>query len=332
MVSFPKIIIMSSLALFTVIGCAAIIKKKFSSPPVCIVEKSLIPTFKLDPSTQNLSFVQKKSSQEAFKDTCESSIPIIDRIDELFKVGSKQLPIVETIVYKSHVPWLKGKPAWIGDYASHFSTSRHFIARSLNGKPDYFAQKISIGSRFNVFRKDKNIQFYLVASVLDCKMAFYYLDADTNERVLLKVYPIGLGKQSSTPSGSLTPTGTYSLGDKIAVYKPGIMGFFQDKQVEMIQVFGTRWMPFGKSLDRSIPDAKGFGIQGAPWFLDPKSGKWVESRKEIGNYSSDGCIRMNFEDLEELFSIVITKPTVIEIVKQFKDAKLPGIEVTSPKR
>ena len=100
------------------------------------------------------------------------------------------------------MPWLKGRPAWIADYAAYYNTSRHFIARSLNGKPDYFSQKVSQGSSFNVFRKDKNIQFFLLVDVSRCKMGFYYIDLDTNESILLKTYRVGLGRlDTSKASG-----------------------------------------------------------------------------------------------------------------------------------
>jgi lipoprotein-anchoring transpeptidase ErfK/SrfK len=52
----------------------------------------------------------------------------------------------------------------------------------------------------------------------------------------------------------------------------------------------------------------------------------------IGAYDSDGCIRLSSADIEELFSIVLTKPTFVEIVKDFHEAKLPGVEVAAPSR
>lgn len=260
--------------------------------------------------------------------------PQIDRMYQLFTTGPTKLPIVETITYSSSVPWLKGRPAWIADYATYYATSRHFIARSLNGKPDYFSQKVSTGSRFNVFSKDKKIQFYLLIDISRCKMGFYYLDLDTNERVLLKTYRVGLGRlDPRKPSGSMTPVGKYSLGSKIAVYKPGTTGFFHDQKIEMIRVFGTRWIPFDEELDRCTAPAKGYGIHGVPWIEDTaKEGRLVENRECIGAYDSDGGIQMAAEDMEEIYSIVITRPTVVDIVKDFHDAKLPGVEVATPKR
>lgn len=254
-------------------------------------------------------------------------LPDADRIRQLFAVDSSKLPIVETVSYTSRVPWIQGRPAWIADYASHYNTSRHFIARSLNKKPDYFTQKIALGDRFNVFKKDKNIQFYLLADLTRCQMWFYYIDLDQNERVLLKTYPIGVGRTDpKSLSGFLTPTGKYSLGDKVAIYKPGMLGYFQDAQVEMIRVFGTRWIPFDKEVEGCSESAKGYGLHGSPWIEHSETHQWAEDRSKIGKYDSDGCIRLNSEDIEEIFAIVITKPTLIEIVKDFNDAHLPGVE------
>ncbi len=254
-------------------------------------------------------------------------LPEADRIAKLFTTDITKLPIVETVSYTSRVPWIEGRPSWVADYASHYKTSRHFIARSLNKKPDYFTQKISLGDRFNVFKKDLNLQFYLLADLSRCKMWFYYVDLDKNERVLLKTYSIGIGRSDpKTPSGSLTPIGKYTLGDKIAIYKPGVMGYFQDNQVEMVKVFGTRWIPFDEEVEGCSEPAKGFGLHGAPWIKDAKTDDLMEDRSKIGKYEGDGCIRFNSEDIEEIFAIVITKPTVIELVKDFHDAKLPGVE------
>ncbi len=245
-----------------------------------------------------------------------SSIPEVDRIGQLFVLDSSELPIVETVSFTSRVPWLKDRPAWIADYASHYQTSRHFIARSLNGRTDYLTQKVHPGDRFNVFKKGKDIKFHLTVDLSKCRMWFYYLDG--NEKVLLKTYRVGLGKKDPRKvSGFLTPVGKYALGEKVAIYKSGITGFFQDGKVEMVRVFGTRWLPFEKEVEGCSEMAKGFGIHGVPW-IESQDGQLIEDRSKIGNYESDGCIRMMSEDVEELFAIVITKPTTVEIVKEFK--------------
>lgn len=256
----------------------------------------------------------------------DTALPDADRIDQLFNKGDDKLPIVQTIIYKSRVPWQKGRPAWLSDYAAHYSTSRHFIARSLNGKADYFKQDIAEGDRFNVLHPDKNISFYLLIDTSRSKMWFYYLDLDTNERVLLKTYQVGLGRiDSSKPSGMLTPLGKYSLGNKIAIYKPKATGFHGGQKVEMIRVFGTRWIPFEKELGNNTAPADGFGLHGVPWILG-SNGELVENIGSLGKYESDGCIRLSTKDIEELFAIIITRPSTIELVKDFYEAKQPAAE------
>lgn len=326
--SLAKMFLIGSIAVFGVIGFFGWMKKSPGAPkaevvqeiPLAQVEKA--PLKPLPPKPAPIPAQQPAAPASATADV----YPNIDRIKQLFAHDSSKLPIVETVSYTSRVPWMKDRPAWIADYASHFETSRHFIARSLNKKLDYFSQKVSPGDRFNVFKKDKNLQFHLAIDLSHCRLWFYYVDLDSNERVLLKTYRVGIGRiDPSKTSGSLTPLGKYSLGEKIAIYKPGTMGFFQDDKVEMIRVFGTRWIPFEKELDGCTEAAKGLGLHGAPWTVDA-AGQYLEDRSKIGKCDSDGCIRLASEDIEEIFSIVITKPTTVELVKDIRDAKLPGHE------
>ena len=334
--SIPKILLIGAVVLFSGIGGMALSKKKKVVAPrqELTVQKKEAPSFAPKPAVQ---IPQEKSKDYIVstspKPSAEVELPSIDRIFQLFTTGATRLPIVETLEYSSSVPWLKGRPAWVADYAVYYNTSKHFIARSLNGTADYFSQTVRAGSQFNVFRKDKKIEFHLVVDVSRLKLAFYYLDCGTQERVLLKTYPIGLGRlDPSKPSGTLTPLGSYSLGDKVAVYKAGITGFFHDQKTEMIRVFGTRWIPFDQEVGGSFESAKGYGINGAPWIVDPQTGELVENRDVIGRFDSDGCIRMLLEDVEELYAIVVTKPTFVHIVKKFQDITLPGMEVGTPSR
>jgi hypothetical protein len=348
----PKVLLFGSLALFCVIAGSALLKKsnRASKQRVAAQEaraqKEVPISLRSEPPPptqqellqQNLLVVStaeksKSTPKVALASKGVEDLPSIDRVFQLFTTGQSKLPIVETLTYQSSVPWLKGRPAWVADYAVYFGTSRHFIARSLNGKPDYFSQKVTEGSRFNVFKKDKNVQFWLLVDLSHCKMGFYYLDLGTNERVLLKTYQVGLGRlDTQKPGGTLTPVGRYSLGKRVAIYQPGIMGFHQDKQVEMMRVFGTRWLPFEEELERFTAPAKGYGIQGLPWIQDSKTAQLYENRECLGKYDSDGCIRMRSEDIEELFAIVISKPTYVEIVSDLKEARLPGVEVAVPTR
>lgn len=316
--SFPKIVILGGILLFGTIATMSYFnkeKKDVEKIEEVVIEKiEQVPTIEVKQET-----IVKKEE-----------LPFVDRIDQLFALDSSKLPIVETITFTDRVPWLIGRTAWIADYASFYSTSRHFIARSLNKKPDYFTQKVSVGNKFNVLKKDMNIEFHLLIDISRLKMWFSYVDMDKNEKVLLKTYDVALGKKDSTrESNCLTPLGKYKLGSRVAIYKPGIKGYFQDQKVEMITVFGTRWIPFGEEISGCTDDAEGLGIQGVPWVLDPDSNEYIEQKNVIGTYVSGGCIRVAQQDIEELFSIVITRPTTVELVSDYFQQELPQNEIVS---
>lgn len=312
--------------LFGTIGVAAFLKnrthsketsnKPISYTPVEVKLDEIVLTADLIPETPRSS-MEDPSTEEPIKATPRPStdLPDADRIQEFFNLQDPKLPIVETITYRSRVSWQTGRPAWLSDYASHYETSRHFIARSLNGKPDYLKQEIAEGDRVNVLRKDKNFRFHLVVDTSRCKMWFYYIDLDTNTPTLIKTYPVGLGRiDSSKESGLLTPLGTYTLGKRVAIYKASSMGPYNGKNIAMITVFGTRWIPFEKEIENCTSLAKGFGVHGTPWSIGNQTVEQIES---IGKYESDGCIRMASQDIEEVYAIIITKPTQIEIVKDY---------------
>ncbi len=252
--------------------------------------------------------------------------PEVDRMAQLFNTCPPLLPIVETISYSGRVPWVTGRSAYLGDYASHYQTSKHFISRSLHGMGNYLSDIVSKGDRFNVLTTDKEIEFHLVLDLARLKIWVYYLDKGDDERVLLKSYPVCAGRlSSSTRSGSLTPLGTYSLGSEIAVYKPGAMGTYKNESKEMISIFGMRWIPFDREIAFCTAACKGLGIHGTP-FRHTDSGELVEDRDCIGHYESNGCVRLLSEDIEELFAVIISRPSYIHIVRDFAEAKLPGNE------
>lgn len=318
--SFPKFIALTAFCLFSVITLLAIFKRDKGEETPPVVRAPAPIEIELYPDAKNQSPVQFALNPSM------DDLPDADRIDELFNLHDPKLPIVQTIAYRSRVAWQKGRPAWISDYASHYKTSRHFIARSLNGAADYFKQNVAEGDRFNVFDENKNFEFNLVIDLSRCKMWFYYYDLDKNERGLIKTYPVGLGRLDQTKtSGCLTPLGKFSLGDKIVIYKPKMVGHHDGQKIEMVRVFGSRWIPFEKELDHCTSPAKGFGLHGVPW-IENEQHELVPDEKSVGKYESDGCIRLGTADIEELFAIIITKPTSVEIVKDFHEAKLYGVE------
>lgn len=251
----------------------------------------------------------------------------VDRMSQLFNPYPPLLPIVETISYSGRVPWLTGRAAYLGDYASHFQTSKHFISRSLHGMGSYLSDVVSKGDRFNVFRTDKAIEFHLLLDLSRLKMWVYYYDKDEDQRVLLKSYPVCAGRlDGRTRSGSLTPFGTYSLGNEIAVYKPGAMGTYKNQVKEMISIFGVRWIPLDREIAHCTAPCKGLGIHGIPMHHSSQSDDLVENRNCIGKYESNGCVRLYTEDIEELFAVIVSRPAYIHIVRDFVEAQLPGKE------
>jgi len=336
--SLPKILAILTTILFCIIGIAALFKTQIGNHQTSVpisqepleVElddeiQTIAPVHAYYPTTIAPSEVVVNQGKKEDVRYVPFDLPEGDRIEELFNIQEPQLDIVETIIYKSHVPWQKGRPAWLSDYASYYNTSKHFIARSLNKKPDYWKQEVKEGDRFNVFRKDRNIQFHLIVDSSRCKMWLYCLDLDKKQKILLKTYPVSLGRvDSSKTSGLLTPLGTYTLGSKIAIYKPKVMGTHLGQKKELITVFGTRWIPFEKEVGLCTQPAKGFGIHGTPW-VQGSEGVLVDNSNSIGKYESDGCIRLKTNDIEEIFSIIITKSAMIEIVRDFSEATFSHI-------
>lgn len=252
----------------------------------------------------------------------------VDRMAQLFQPYPPLLPIVETVSYASKVSWLTGRASYLGDYASYYQTSKHFISRSLKGPGHYLSETVSHGDRFNVFRKDKEIQFHLVLDLSRLKLWVYCYDEREDQRILLKTYPVCAGKLDPKKSSlCLTPTGLFTLGGDIAVYKPGIMGLWRQEKKELISIFGVRWIPLQKEIANCTGSCKGLGFHGVPWKQNPQTGEYIENRECIGHYESGGCIRLLTEDIEELFAVVVSKPTYVHIVSDFQDATLPGKEI-----
>lgn len=324
--SFPRLLFLITCVLFGIILGAAVFKscrksKEAKDAPLSArqapIEIELTQNIKIVPPKENkpVESPVQSSPVNPVIGTKEADLLEADRVSELFNTSGTQLPIVETIVYKSRVSWQKGRPAWLSDYAKYYHTPRHFIARSLHGKPDYLNQDLMENVRFNVYRQDKNFQFYLLADISRCKLFLFYDDLDSKERVLLKTYRVCLGRvEGSRSSGFLTPTGKYSLGNKIAIYEPLMMGHHNREQVEMVTVFGTRWIPFEKEIENCSAPAKGLGLHGVPCRRQGDS-EPVQDKSSLGKYESDGCIRFAIEDIEEVFAIITSKPATIEIVK-----------------
>jgi len=327
----------TAVILFGMIGILALMKHRDSAEPQIVVsqDSSSLPPIELiiDEPPEVIEPVKEEKKQEPTIKSypvAADGLPKADRIHQLFTTGYERLPFILDVTYKSKVPWLKDRQAWISDYATHYKTSRHFIGRSLHGKGNYYKHNVSNNDHFTVIDPDKNIEFYLLVDLSRAKMWFYAFDPSSHQRWLLKDYVVGLGRPDPLKSsGLLTPKGKYLLGERIAAYKPKTMGDFKGTKTEMIRVFGTRWIPFEKEISGTTAPAKGFGIHGVPWIEDPATGELKEDLDSLSTYNSDGCIRLASEDIEEIYAIIPGHPTTIELVNDFHDAKLPGEEARS---
>lgn len=331
--SGSRLLFMFAVILFGLIGVMSLFQEPEESEEVVIVypgQESVATTTPSDPQPQpQITTPPSFGNHQLPVADSTVEIPEVNRVDQLlFGKGDGKLDsVVETVTYKSLVPWKKGKAAWLVDYASHYKTHSHFLARSLTGKNDYFTGNVNNGDRFNVYRSDKDVSFHLLIDVSRTKMLLYVIDGQNNERTLLRTYTVGLGRPDSTKeSGSLSPLGKFKLGSRTAIFKPKSMGVFNGARTEMVTVFGSRWIPFDSEIAGCTAPAKGFGIHGVPW--KNEGGEYKEQRDTVGRYESDGCIRMLTEDVEELFAIISMRDAVVELVDDFRKAQLPGTEKT----
>ena len=112
-----------------------------------------------------------------------------------------------------------------------------------------------------------------------------------NGETLFKVYNIGVGKKEKTPAGSFE----VDAKKKEPVWsKDGKQIPFGSKE----NILGTRWMSL-KSGSETNAGLKGYGIHGT----------WEPS--EIGKENAAGSIRLNNDDINELYMIVPLHTTVI---------------------
>ncbi len=119
----------------------------------------------------------------------------------------------------------------------------------------------------------------------------FVLEVDKSARTMdlvlngkhLKRYSVGLGRFGKTPIGTFH-TKVHQSHPDWSPPSGGIVPYG-----DPLNVLGTRWISI---LDESRPDIKGFGIHG------------TADRGSIGGETSNGCIRMLNEDVEEVFLLI----------------------------
>lgn len=100
---------------------------------------------------------------------------------------------------------------------------------------------------------------------------------------LFKRYIVGLGVNGKTPLGKFL-TVVHQTNPDWTPPGGGTIKFGDPRNI-----LGTRWMSI---QDATRPDIKGFGIHGTPL------------RDSIGAETSNGCVRMLNEDVEELYLLI----------------------------
>ncbi|MFN3466793.1 MAG: L,D-transpeptidase family protein, partial [Candidatus Brocadiales bacterium] len=191
----------------------------------------------------------------------------------------------------------------------HLEELNNVLVFSSTPSPDFFVYKVQPGDNLARIAKQYNTTAELIMrlnrksspllrigeplKILRGKTALLVDKSDFTLTLLLdghylKQYPIGLGKNDKTPEGRFLiknkmkePT-WFSPDGKIYPY-----GSQQN-------ILGTRWLGF-----QNQPGLVGYGIHGT---TEPES---------IGTESSNGCVRMLNQDVEELYDYVTPNTEVI---------------------
>ena len=149
------------------------------------------------------------------------------------------------------------------------------LLRRLNGLTD---DSLQVKQKLKVVRGPFSVRVVKSAFVLEvCR-------GDTT----LFTYPVGLGKDNSTP------TGTYTVGAKLV--KPTQFDREKGRKIpygDPEHTIGTRWITISGQ----------YGIHGT---VEPES---------IGKEESRGCVRMLNRDVEQLYDLLVkgkSKATIVE--------------------
>ena len=168
-----------------------------------------------------------------------------------------------------------------GDYLQKISNKFHTtiaLIKKMNGMQ---SDTIRLGDRLLVFNGKFTIHVSKSTNTLDLML----------NGKLFKRYSVGTGKFGKTPEANFT------IVDKIK--EPTWTRPSDNRRIEYgdpENLLGSRWMAI-KSKEH--PELTGFGIHGT----------W--QRDSIGKQSSNGCIRMLNEEVEELFDILPRNTPVI---------------------
>lgn len=209
----------------------------------------------------------------------------IDEGDQLWGRAVAVLNKVSSLVISTDIPGPEKET-----YAIQKGDSLTKIASDTNTTLDLLVKCNGLNPSNPVIRPGKTLKVFkgnwkVAVSKTRFKLYLY------NGENLFKVYNIGIGKRDKTPAGTF----------EIDVKKKEPVWSKDGKQIpygSKENILGTRWMSL-KPASEPNAGLKGYGIHGT----------WEPG--DIGKENNAGCIRLDNDDIIELYMIVPLHTTVI---------------------
>jgi len=213
-------------------------------------------------------------------DLANKIIPKVAEDSKLWQQAVKILNQANTTIFTTDIPIPDRKilynvksGAALVKIAKKFKPTVEAFQKANNMDPTN--HNIRVGQTLSIYKGDWNI------AINKRKFRLYLFEGKNR---LFKVYTVGIGRQNRTP------VGIFKIKNKIIEpdwdSPKGRIPFGAEGHE-----LGTRWMGFSPTGD-TAKNLTGYGIHGT----------WKP--ETIGKASSNGCIRMHNEEVNELFSII----------------------------
>ncbi len=235
---------------------------------------------------------------------------LFNRARSLVQAGKlgEATPLLDQVIATATDPGLKNSALRMQGRANvelFLSTASSPLKKSYVIQPGDSLDRIARKNKTTVdlIRRMNNLEGDLIypGARLRLPAAPFVVQVDKSDRTLdlvmngmrMKQYMIGVGRNGKTPTGTFA-TVVHQTHPDWTPPGGGIISYGDPKNV-----LGTRWISI---LDKAQPELQGFGIHG------------TSDRSSIGGETSNGCIRMLNEDVEEVF-LLIPRGTKVVIVE-----------------